>query len=94
MRGREWFNITDKEAYDILEKVVNEFGQVEIETPYQNSVTEAQARAHRKYMANLIDRGVAVVSFRLSRKIRDKLDLLAKSYGSRQKVIEALLDND
>lgn len=94
VRGREWFDITDRQAYDILEKVIEESGEVEIDTPNETSVTEAAARAHRKYMASLLDKGYQVVSFRLSRKDRDRLDLLAKSYGSRQKVIEALLSAD
>lgn len=94
VRGREWFDITDRQAYDILEKVIEESGEVEIETPHETSVTESAARAHRKYMASLLDKGYQVVAFRLSRKDRDRLDLLAKSYGSRKKVIEALLSPD
>jgi len=94
IRGREWFRITDQQAYEILERVAKESGHAEVETPHQKSVTEAQARAHRKYMASLIDRGYTTVTVRLSRRVRERLDLLAKSYGSRQKVIESLLSPD
>lgn len=57
-------------------------------------MTPAQSRALEKQKREMDERGEKVVSVRLSEKARARLAWLRKSYGSRQKVIEALLSGD
>lgn len=57
-------------------------------------MTPAQARALEKQKQTMDERGEKIVSVRLSERARVRLAWLRKSYGSRQKVIEALLSGD
>ena len=57
-------------------------------------MTPAQSRALKRYAEKQEAKGVKVVSIRLSRKARDRLDQLAKAYGSKQSALEALLSGD
>lgn len=57
-------------------------------------MTPAQARALERQKQAMRDRDEKPVTIRLNGKTRARLDWLARSYGSRQKVIEALLSAD
>ena len=57
-------------------------------------MTPAQARALERQRQAMIARDEKPVTVRLNGKARARLDWLAKSYGSRQKVLEALLSGD
>lgn len=54
-------------------------------------VSDAQKRAHASHIAKLAEKGVKLVSVRLSEAARSKLVELAKVYGSKDKAVEALL---
>ena len=57
-------------------------------------MTPAQARALERQKQAMQERDEKLVSVRLNAKTRARLDWLAKSYGSRQKVIEATFGDD
>lgn len=57
-------------------------------------MTPAQSRALEKQKQAMDERGEKIVSVRLSEKARTRLAWLRRSYGSRQRVIEALLSGD
>lgn len=57
-------------------------------------MTPAQSRALDRQKQTMAERDEKLVSIRLNGKTRARLDWLAKSYGSRQKVIEAFLTTD
>ena len=57
-------------------------------------MTPAQARALERQKKAMKERDEKLVSVRLNGKTRARLDWLAKSYGSRQKVIEATFGDD
>lgn len=57
-------------------------------------MTPAQRRALDRQKQSMQERDEKPVTIRLNGKTRARLDWLAKSYGSRQKVIEALLSAD
>lgn len=54
-------------------------------------MTEAQERALKKYRSKKLDSGYKPVTVWLSDAAVKRLDQLAVTYGSRPKVIEALL---
>ena len=53
--------------------------------------TPAQSRAAAAHKAKRQEAGEKVVSVWLSKRARDRLDVLAKDYKSKQKALEALL---
>ena len=57
-------------------------------------MTPAQRRALDRQKEKMAANDEKLVSVRLNGKTRARLDWLARSYGSRQKVIEALLSAD
>lgn len=57
-------------------------------------MTPAQRRALDRQRLVMAARDEKPVTIRLNGKTRARLDWLARSYGSRQKVIEALLSAD
>ena len=57
-------------------------------------MTPAQRRALERQRLKMLERDEKPVTVRLNGKTRARLDWLAKSYGSRQKVIEALVNGD
>ena len=57
-------------------------------------MTPAQRRALDRQKEKMADNDEKLVSIRLNGKTRARLDWLAKSYGSRQRVIEALVNGD
>lgn len=57
-------------------------------------MTPAQRRALDRQKEKMADNDEKLVSVRLNGKTRARLDWLAKSYGSRQRVIEALVNGD
>lgn len=57
-------------------------------------MTPAQSRALERQRLKMDAAGERLVSVRLNEKTISRIDWLAKSYGSRQKVIEALLSTD
>jgi len=56
-------------------------------------LTPAQRRALERQRLKMLERDEKPVTIRLNGKTRARLDWLAKSYGSRQKVIEAILND-
>lgn len=58
---------------------------------YARQTSPAQAKAVRKYRSNLLDSGHRPINIWLSDDAIKRLDQLAIVYGSRPKVIEALL---
>lgn len=57
-------------------------------------MTPAQSRALARQRQKMDEAGERLISVRLNEKTIDRIDWLAKSYGSRQKVIEALVSAD
>jgi len=58
-------------------------------------MTPAQAKSNARYHEKLkVEKGIKPVTVRLTEEARRRLDLLKKSYGSRQRVIESLLSGD
>lgn len=57
-------------------------------------MTPAQRRALERQRLKMLERDEKPVTIRLNAKTRARLDWLAKSYGSRQRVIEALVNGD
>ena len=53
--------------------------------------TPAQSRAAAAHKAKRQEAGEKVVSVWLSKRARDRLDVLAKDYKSKQKALEAFL---
>lgn len=59
-----------------------------------SNVTPAQSRALDRQKQTMAERDEKLVSIRLNGKTRARIDWLAKSYGSRQKVLEAHFGED
>lgn len=57
-------------------------------------MTPAQARALERQKAKMALNDEKAVTIRLNGKTRARLDWLAKSYGSRQRVIETIIGQD
>lgn len=57
-------------------------------------MTPAQSRALERQKQSMAERDEKLVSIRLNGKTRARLDWLAKTHGSRQKVIESILSTD
>lgn len=57
-------------------------------------MTPAQRRALERQRVKMLANDEKPVTIRLNGKTRARLDWLARSYGSRQKVIEALLSGE
>lgn len=58
---------------------------------YVRHTSPAQAKAVRKYRSNLLESGYRQVNMWLPEETIKRMDQLAVTYGSRPKVIEALL---
>ena len=57
-------------------------------------MTPAQARALERQKAKMALKDEKAVTIRLNGKTRARLDWLAKTYGSRQNVIETIIGQD